>query len=338
MEMPKLKSIDDIARIAGVSKSTVSRALNDSPLVGVETKEKILSIAKAHSFRPSAIARNLSTRTSKTVAFVNHAYCKGECDISNPFSLEVMGGVAIGLHELGYDLLVVHVTPANTDWASQYLDSGRVDAFILMTQEDKEKHVERLLSIGAPFVAWGLKLGGRDQGYCSVYGDNRKGGRLASEHLIKQGRRRIAFLGGPRSDIEVKERYKGYSDAMLAADFDPRARVVYGDWSEQIAAREVGALLERDPATDAIFANSDFMAIAAMRKIEETGRRVPDDVAVIGYDDLSVASYVTPKLTSVSQHVSTSGKILARNLVSFIEKGIVTDTCTPVDLVVRESA
>jgi Transcriptional regulators len=334
METQKLKSIDDIARIAGVSKSTVSRALNDSPLVGEETKARILSIAKAHSFRPSAIARNLSTRTSKTVAFVNHAYCKDECAISNPFSLEIMGGAAIGLHALGYDLLVVHVNPADTEWASQYLDSGRVDAFILMTSQEKQKHVDRLLAIGAPFVAWGLGSGG----YCSVCGDDRKGGRIAAEYLIKQGRKRIAYLGGVRTEIEVKERYKGFAEAMVRADLDPRAYVVYGDYSENLASREVSALLEREPKLDAVFANNDYMAIAAIRKIEETGRRVPDDVAVIGYDDLSVASYVTPKLTSVSQHVAASGKILARDLVAYIEKGIITNTCTPVDLILRESA
>jgi DNA-binding LacI/PurR family transcriptional regulator len=334
MEMTKLKSIDDIARLAGVSKSTVSRALNDSSLVGAETKEKILSIAKEHSFRPSAIARNLSMRTSRTVAYVNHAYNNEACCLTDAFSLEIMGGVAIGLHALHYDLLVVHVDPADTDWASQYLDSGRVDAFILMTSVKKRSHVDKLLEIGAPFVVWGMGTGG----YCSVCGDDRKGGRMAAEHLVAQGRRRIAFLGGPRYEMEVKERYKGYSEALAKAELDPRAYVAYGDWEESLAARELGSLLEREPKLDAVFATSDFMAIAAMRKIEESGRRVPDDVAVIGYDDLSVASYVTPKLTTVSQHVSAAGQILARDLVAYLEKGIITNTCTPVDLIVRESA
>lgn len=334
MEKPKLKSIEDIARLAGVSKSTVSRALNDSPLVGAETKELILGIAKEYGFKPSFTARNLSMRTSRTIAFVNHAFSKGECGVSDPFSLEIMGGIAIGLHELGYDLLVVHVDPEDTDWASSYLDSGRVDGFILMTSSKKRSHIERLIAIGAPFIAWGPGLGE----YCSVCGDDRKGGRLAAERLVSLGRRRIAFLGGLRGEAEVRLRYEGYSEALDAAGLDPRARVAYADYSERMAAREVERLLEKDPGTDGIFANSDYMAVAAMLKLKELGRRVPEDVAVIGYDDLSIASYVSPALTTVSQRIAQAGRILARDLIAYLERGIVTNTVMPVQLSLRESA
>ena len=124
----KLKSIDELAQLAGVAKSTVSRALNDSPLVNAETKARILEIAKLHEFQPSVVARNLSCRSSRTIAYVTHAYVgeKGcDCCVSDPFSLEIMGGIAIGLHELGYDLLIVHIDPDDTGWAPEYLDSGR---------------------------------------------------------------------------------------------------------------------------------------------------------------------------------------------------------------------
>lgn len=334
MDNKKLKSIEDIAILAGVSKSTVSRALNDSPLVGAETKERILAIAQEHDFKPSFSARNLSMRTSRTIAFVNHAYEKGECGISDPFSLEIMGGIAIGLHDLGYGLLVVHVDPADRAWASQYLDSGRVDGFILMTSEQKRDHVELLRGMGAPFIAWGR--GGED--YCSVSGDDKKGGRLAAERLISAGRRRIAFLGGPRVESEVKERYEGFAGAMRAAGRDPRALVAYGDYSERSAEREIAKLIDREPAVDGIFANSDYMAIAAMRWLSANGRRVPDDVAVIGYDDLSIASYVSPRLTTISQHVPLAGRRLARDLVAFLETSLITHSEMPVELVERDSA
>jgi DNA-binding LacI/PurR family transcriptional regulator len=334
MGMAKLKSIDDIAVLAGVSKSTVSRALNDSPLVGAETKERILAIAREHSFHPSAVARNLSTRTSKTIAFVNHAYSNYECGISDPFSLEIMGGIAIGLHELGYDLLVVHVDPETTHWASQYLDTGRVDAFILMTSNEKMTHVEHLLAMGAPFIAWGQGAGG----YCSVRGDNRRGGRLAAERLIATGRKRIAFLGGPRVESEVQERYRGFAEALEGAGLDPGALAAYGDYTERSAEREIAGILEREPGLDAVFANSDYMAIATMRRLRASGRRVPEDVAVIGYDDLAIASYVSPGLTTISQHVPLAGRILARDLVAFLENGVVSQSTMPVELVCRESA
>jgi DNA-binding LacI/PurR family transcriptional regulator len=334
MESIKLKSIEDIAILAGVSKSTVSRALNDSPLVSAETKERILAIAQEHAFKPSFTARNLSTRTSRTIAFVNHAYEKGECGISDPFSLEIMGGIAIGLHELGYGMLVAHVDPADRAWASQYLDSGRVDGFILMTSDQKRDHVDLLRGMGAPFIAWGR--GGAD--YCSVCGDDRMGGRLAAERLISTGRRRIAFIGGPRVESEVKERYEGFAEAMRDAGRDPDALLAFGDYSEPGAERAIAELAELDGGLDAVFANSDYMAIAAMRWLMAHGRRVPDDVSVIGYDDLSIASYVTPRLTTITQQVPLAGRMLARDLVAFLEKGLVTHNEMAVQLIVRDSA
>jgi DNA-binding LacI/PurR family transcriptional regulator len=335
MGKEKLRSISDIARIAGVSKSTVSRALNDSPLARVETRERIQAIAREHDFRPSAAARNLSLRSSHTVAFVNHAYSNSDCAISDPFCLEIMGGITVGLHELGYDLLVVHVDPDDKDWVAQFLDSGRVDGFILMTSTKKSNHLDLLLERGAPFVAWGPGRGG----YCAVCGDDFLGGKLATERLLSLKRSRIAFIGGTPTEGEVRARYRGYEAALAAAGraVDPTL-VVYGDYSERSGARAMGELLARDPGIDAVFSNSDLMAIAAMRVLHAAGRRIPEDVAVVGYDDLSIASYVTPALTTISQQIPLAGKLLARDLVTYLERGIITTTTVPVELVVRGSA
>ncbi len=335
MTTKKLRSIQDIAQIAGVSKSTVSRALNDSPLVKVETRDAIQTIAREHEFRLSATARSLSLRSSRTIAFVNDAYSKGACNVSCPFSLEIMGGVAIGLHELGYDLLVVHVSPNDSDWAAQYMDTGRVDGFILMTESRKRKHVDLLVSRGAPFIAWGASSGG----FCTVCGDDRIGGKQACERLLSLGRKRIGFIGGPRAEGEVQGRLLGYRDALSAAgrSFEP-GLVVYGDYSEVSAERCTEELLEREPDIDGLFSNSDVMAIAAMRVLKARGRRIPQDVAVVGYDDLSLASYVSPALTTVSQKIPLAGTLLARDLVAYLEQGIITHTVVPVELVIRESA
>jgi DNA-binding LacI/PurR family transcriptional regulator len=332
--MKKLKSIDDIARLAGVSKSTVSRALNDSPLVGADTKARIVAIAKDHDFKPSAIARNLSTRKSRTIAFVNCAFLKHEAGLSDLFSIEIIGGIASGLYELGYDMLLANINPGDKDWIPAYLDSGKVDGFILMTSESKRDHVELLMASGAPFIAWGFGAGR----YCSVSGDDFRGGRLAAGRFLSAGRKRIGFVGGPRIEIEVKERYRGLCEQLRDAGLEPKPPASFCDYSEHGAERETAALLKREPGLDAVFAAGDQMAIAAMRAIAATGRRVPDDVAVIGYDDLTIASYVTPSLTTVSQNVPGAGKILARDLVAYLEKGVVSTTTVPVRLVARESA
>jgi DNA-binding LacI/PurR family transcriptional regulator len=334
-DVGKLKSIEDIARLAGVSKSTVSRALNDSPLVGIETRERIAAIVKEHSFRPSAVARNLSNRSSRTIAFVTEAYGPGDtCELFDLFSAEIMGGIASGLYSLGYDLLVVTVDSAKDDWAASYLDSGKVDGFILMPCMEQSRHVKRLLAMGAPFVSWGRSSGE----HCTVRGDDRRGGRLAGERLLSIGRKRIAFIGGELDDPEAQDRYLGFSEALKDAGLDPAALSTRGDYSEERAERDMACLLAKAPDLDAVFAASDYMALAAMRAIKASGRRVPDDVAVVGYDNLSIAAYATPSLTTVSQGVPAAGKILARDLVAFLEKGIITTTTMPVELIQRESA
>lgn len=331
-----VRTIADIARLAGVSKSTVSRALNDSPLVAEETKDRIRAIARQHRFHVSAPARRLSLRKSRTIAFVTHAYhtCFSWVDL---FGLEILGGITRGLYEMGYDTLILHVDPKDTSWIAQYLETGRVDGFILQTSMRKQFHVKALLKAGAPFIVWGAPLPG--QRYCSVIGDDASGGRLAVQHLIETGRQRIAFIGGHPGEAEVSGRYQGYESALQEAGREvDEALVGYGDYSDVSGAREMNALLNRSPDLDAVFVNSDVMAIAAMDAIRERGKRIPEDVAVIGYDDLSIAAHTHPPLTTVRQNVPEVGRLLARNLVEYLETQMVTNVTVPVELVVRASA
>lgn len=331
-----VRTIDDIARIAEVSKSTVSRALNDSPLVKQETKQQILDIARQHNFRLNAPARRLSLKQSCTIAFVTHAYYK-DFSLDDLFTLEVMGGVSKGLHELGYDMLTIHVDPRDTEWARHYLDSGRVDGFILLTSSRKRSYIKTLLDLGAPFVAWGFAS--PDQNFSTVNGDNLSGGRLATEHLIRSGGQRIGFLGGPGGQMETQQRYKGYEIALQAAGMsvDP-ALVVYGEYCSAAGAEAMGRLLEQSPDLDGVFVTSDLNAIAAIKVIRTSGKRVPEDVAVVGYDDLSIASYNQPPLTTIRQNIPLAGRLLAQNLIQYLRTGVMSQVVMPVELIIRESA
>ena len=335
MSKNSVKTIADIARLAGVSKSTVSRALNDSPLIGEETKERIRAIARQHNFQINVPARQLSLKQSRTIAFVTHAYHK-EFSVADLFGLEIMGGISSGLHANGYDLLVIHVDPRDTQWAHQYLDTGRVDGFILMTSTCKQHHIKTLLEMGAPFIVWGVPQ--PNQSYPSVTGDNFTGGKLAAEHLIEAGRGRIAFLGGPAEELEVQQRYQGYESALSKAgkSIDP-ALIAYGDFSNTSGATAMEILLEQTPALDAVFVNSDLMAIAAMDVVRAHRRHVPEDVAVVGYDDLSIAEHSNPPLTTIRQNIPLAGKLLAQNLIQYLQTGLVTNVTIPVELVVRKS-
>jgi len=336
MNKKTVRTIADIARLAGVSKSTVSRALNDSPLLSTATKERIGRIARQHNFQANVAARQLSVKQSRTIAFVTHAYHK-EFSVADLFGLEIMGGISIGLHAHGYDMLVVHVDPRETDWAHQYLGTGRVDGFILMTSTRKQSHIRALLEAGAPFIVWGIP--GAAQSYPSVTGDNFNGGKLATEHLIRIGRRQIAFLGGPAQELEVQLRYNGYAAALRAAGMQmEHALIAHGDFSNTSGAAAMGQLLEQAPALDAVFVNSDLMAIAAMDVIRAHGRRVPADIAVVGYDDLSIAAHSHPPLTTIRQNIPLAGKLLAQNLIQYLQAGVITNVSIPVELIVRQSA
>ena len=336
MTTQSVRTIADIARLAGVSKSTVSRALNDSPLIGEETKAKIRSLARAHNFQINASARRLSLRQSRTIAFVTHAYHQ-DFSVADLFGLEIMGGISSGLARREYDLLVIHVDPLDTKWVRQYYDTGRVDGFILMTATRKQMHVKTLLEIGAPFITWGVPQ--PKQKYCSVSGDNLAGGRLATEHLVSLGRQRIGFIGGPPDEVEVQLRLAGYEDALNDAGREiDQDLIEYGDFSNTSGAEAMKRLLKKAPEVDAVFVNSDLMAIAAMDVIREDGRRVPEDVAVVGYDDLSIAEHSNPPLTTIRQNIPLAGKLLAQNLIEYLQTGMVTNVSIPVELIVRKSA
>ncbi len=337
MSKKAVQTINDIARLANVSKSTVSRALNDSPLITQETRERIQAIAREHNFHINAPARNLSLRQTRTVAFVTHAYHMESFSVEDLFGLEIMGGISKGLYTLGYDFLVVHVNPYETDWAHQYLDSGRVDGFILMTSNRKQLHIKTLAEMGAPFIVWGTPI--PQYRCCSVSGDDFEGGRLATEHLIRTGRQRIAFLGGPSDETEVQHRFRGYETALQAAGRSVDANMLaHGDYSHASGVSAMQRLLEQASNLDAVFVNSDLMAIGAINVLRDHGKRVPEDVAVVGYDDLSIANYNNLPLTTIRQNVPLAGKLLAQNLVQYIQTNLVTNVTMPVELVVRKSA
>jgi DNA-binding LacI/PurR family transcriptional regulator len=336
MQKKKSVTIADIAREAGISKSTVSRALNDNPAICAETKQKVRAIAKKRHFQLNLPARRLTLKRSNTVAFVTHSLNK-ELSVADLFTMEILGGITSGLKEAGYDLLMVFVDPCDPEWPAQYLETGRADGFILMTSTRKQSHIKMLARIGAPFIAWGAP--NPKYTYCTVIGDDLAGGTLAVGHLLARGRKRIAFLGGPADEKEVELRHAGYAAALKEAGLaaDPVLEV-HGDYSDASGAEAMRTLLDRAPDLDSVFVNSDLMAISAMQTLREAGQRIPEDVAVVGYDNLSIADKATPPLTTVSQNIPLAGKLLAQNLLQYIRTRVVTHVTVPVELIVRQSA
>ncbi|MBN1877775.1 MAG: LacI family DNA-binding transcriptional regulator [Anaerolineae bacterium] len=337
MSKKTVQTLEDIARLANVSRSTVSRALNNSFLISQETRERIQAIAREHNFRINAPARNLRLGQSRTVAFVvSTEYTKLTLE-EDLFGLEMLSGIGNGLHTLGYDLLVIHADPRDTAWAHAYLDSGRVAGFILMTSNHKPSYIKSLVEMDAPFIGWGTPVPGLN--YCWVTGDNIAGGMLATQHLIRIGRQRIAFLGGPDDSLTVQYRFRGYENALQAAGRSVDSNMqVYGDYSHASGMAAMQRLLEQSPDLDAVFINSDLMAIGAINVIQDSGKRVPEDIAVVGYDDLPIAIYNNLPLTTIRQNLPLTGKLLAQNLIQYIQTGAITSVTLPVELVIRKSA
>lgn len=333
-----VRTIGDIAKLAGVSKATVSRALNDSPLISVETKERIHAIAREHAFERNELARRLTLRQSKVAGLVMFGE-SGQSYRPDLFMLEIMGGIASGLHEHGYELLAVQPRPDDENWARRYVDSGRADGFIVPSASCTPTRLRMLTDSGAPFVVWGRRSESGE--FASVSGDNVAGGRLATERLVVTGRRRIAFVGGPEWAPEIKERRAGYEAALTAAglEIDP-ALVVHTSWlrPEEHAEAAVTELLDAHPELDGVVANSDRFAIGALEALRTRGLDVPGRVGVVGYDDTAIAAYTNPPLTSVRQDGAVAGRLLARTLVDRLETGAVTHVSMPAELVVRESA
>jgi DNA-binding LacI/PurR family transcriptional regulator len=337
MTPKSVQTIADIARLAHVSKSTVSRALNDSPLLSAETRERVQAIARAQNFQINVPAQRLSRKESRTIAFVTHGYYT-EFSFNDLFTLEILSSIARGLTEAHYDLLMVQVDPHNCcEGIQDYLDSGRADGFILMVSNRKTDQVKTLYKKKVPFIVWGALLPGYN--YPTVIGDDFTGGRLAAEHLLKSGRRKLAFLGGPEDELEVQGRLRGFESALLDAglmvDLQHRA---HGDYSNASGAKAMRELIEQAPDLNGVFVNSDVMAMAAMDSVRASGRRVPDDVAVIGYDNLSISEFSNPPLTTINQNLPQAGRLLARNLIDYLQTGVVTNVVVPVDLVERKSA
>jgi DNA-binding LacI/PurR family transcriptional regulator len=329
----RLSSIDELAKLAGVSKSTVSRALNDSQLIAKSTREKIQALAKEHNFSVNAAARALSEQASKTIGFATCAH-KEDLGIHDLFTLEVMGGLAKGLHEQGYYLMTLQVNPHSIDWAREYIDSGRVDAFVMMTALDKPARLEEMAEAGLPFIAWGKT----DPRFCTVRGDDFRGGYLAGKHLAERGRKRVAMIAGVEDEVETQTRLAGFRKALREAGLELGPEMVrFTDYRDE-SAIDAALDLMRKKGPDAFFVGSDIMAISVMRELTRMGAEVPEEVAIVGYDDLSVSEYCSPTLTTVRQGVNKAGRVIARDIVRYLQTGIVTGTVLPVELVQRESS
>ncbi len=329
----------DIAHLAGVSQPTVSRALRGSPSVNPETRRRILAIADELNYKVDKNASSLRCRQSGTLALLFFEDPTPDDSLINPFFLSMLGSITRACALRGYDLLVSFQQLSN-DWHADYEDAHKADGIILLGYGDyleAESKLQQLVAQGTHFIRWGAALPG--QPGVSIGCDNFQGGRDITSHLIAQGRNRVAFLGHASNHYpEFFERYRGHADALAAAGLavDPalQADAITTEQSGYEAAR---ALLASGRSFDAVFAASDLIALGALKALREGGLRVPEDVALAGFDDIAMASFVDPPLSTVQQDTKQAGQVLVDSLIRLIQGEPVDSQALPAKLVPRAS-
>lgn len=290
-------SIKSIAREAGVSHSTVSRALRDSPLVNQETKERIQWLARELDYFPNSIARSLVTRQTQTVGVV-------VTTIADPFVAEVVQGIEDGAHERGYSVILASYNsePQREISAVEMLRGRRVDAVIVTSSRVGALYLDILGKIGVPIVLINSHSEESGRYTFSVGVDNRHGGYLASRHLIELGHRRIAYVSGAPDHSDNLDRLAGYRQALdeAAILLDP-ALVIEGTGRADGGERALPMLIAAEEPPSASFCYNDMTAIGLLCAARQAGLSVPGDLAIVGFDDIPFASYVYPALTTVAQ-------------------------------------
>lgn len=325
ISLPRSRTMADIAKLAGVSKITVSRALRDSPLVREETKQRIRTIARKSGYKFNKTARDLRLKKFHTIAVV--------AEQEFIFLLmEILGGIAHELISRKYDLLLCAPTEFSGDWGSS-ITSKAVDGIILLGQGGHDSTVKIVQQAGLPFVVWGAPP--EDASYIAVGSDNRQGGRLAARRLIEVGRRRLVFLGDT-AHAEERSRWAGFHDAVAGS----RARIAAR--SETPFTREAGHaavtdLLREGINFDGILACSDRLAMGAIQALNEAGLSVPDDVSVIGYDDIPMAAEFHPPLTTIRQEWQQAGRLLARKILQIVDGDAADSLMLPARIIIRKS-
>ncbi len=331
----KVRTIYDLAKLAGVSAATVSRALAGKEVVSAKTSERIRKLAERHDFRPSTIARNLRTRKRGAIGVVIPLGHERGQHISDPFFMTLIGSLADELTERGFDLVLSRVIPDRDDWVQRIIDADRVDGLIVVGQSDQSKVLDAAARDYLPMVAWGAFVPG--QVHCSVGTDNYLGGRLATQHLIERGCRRIAFLGNPQA-IELKLRLQGARAAVAEAAHKIDLVEIPTHLAAELSGEDIAIYLD-DAAQmpDGFFAASDHIALTAIQVLTARGLSVPGDVRVIGYDDMAIARSSIPPLTTIRQDIAGGAGHMVDNLFKRIDNKPTGSVVMNPELVVRAS-
>jgi len=325
-----------LAQLAGVSTSTVSRALNDNPLIKKETRQKLQALATQHNFSLNRAASRLRTQKTNVVAVILNLIDNTDQSISDPFLLKVVGDLNQALNKNGYELLLSNSFMATEDWANYFINSSRADGIIVIGQGKTTTKIEKVAASGAPLVVWGDPTA--KSSYSVVGSDNELGGFLATQHLINTGCQRILFLGDPEH-AEMSERYKGYGRALKHNKIKVLNELTLScDITSKVAYEKIGQLiLEKGLNFDGIVASSDMVALGALKALKERYISIPNDVGIVGFDDIAMAELFHPALTTIKQNTKVAAEIMVKQLLAQLHGQKAKSVVVDIELIERKS-
>jgi DNA-binding LacI/PurR family transcriptional regulator len=310
-------TLEEVASRAGVSRATVSRVVNGSPRVSPDIRRVVEAAVAELGYVPNRAARSLVTRRSDSIGVII-AEPTGRL-FSDPFFPRLLRGISAALSARDLQLvLLMPASPSETQRTADYLAAGHVDGALLVSLHDDDPLPIQMAAAHIPMVVSPRPRRPMSVSYVDV--DNRGGARSAVAHLIARGRTVIATVAGPADMAPGVDRLAGYRDALVEGGLgtDPNLEVV-SDFTQAGGASAMERLLAARPDIDAVFAASDLMAAGALAVLTAAGRRVPKDVAIVGFDDSPVATTTQPNLTSVRQPIEEMGHEMARLLIDAVE-------------------
>ncbi len=327
-------TLDEVAERAGVSRSAASRVINNAPHVSRAKREAVLRAVDDLGYVPNATARALATQQVGAVVLAMSG--EDPAMFADPFFAEVVVGISSVLEETDLELVLSLATSTRGQARlEQLLRTHQADGVMLMSLHGDDPLATLASKSSVPVVFGGRPLTFEPKYY--VDADNRGGARAATEHLVATGRRRIATITGRLDEGAGMARLKGFQDALAVAGQDA-GLVAHGDFSEDGGSRAMDELLERYPDLDGVFIASDQMAIGALRALGKSGRSVPGDVGIVGFNDIATARHTAPPLTTVSQPINSLGREMARMLLDLMAGNDPSPLILPTRLVIRESA